>query len=144
MSNLPSQLDRGLSLATCICKPPFPSSLQRIRNILQYTRKEARRPAREYESDEPPGFWQPAAWLTCCAVLQMLPHIGGRREGDRKRGEHKMELRGVLTPWVLDRLCHVLEDAQQGQLQVSLLSTMLSSKATLTVVGSQVLQALLI
>lgn len=74
----------------------------------------------------------------------MLPHIGGRREGDRKRGEHKMELRGVLTPWVLDRLCHVLEDAQQGQLQVSLLSAMLSSKAVLTVVGSQVLPALLI
>ena len=30
-----------------------------------------------------------------------------------------MELKGVLPPWVLDRLYSVLEDAQGGQLQVS-------------------------
>ena len=54
-----------------------------------------------------------------------------------------MELRGVLTPWILDRLYHVLEDAQHGQLQVSVLSTMLFCKCRLAmVVGLQVLPAL--
>ena len=52
------------------------------------------------------------------ACLQMLPHMGSRRDGERKRGAHKIELRGVLPPWVLDRLCHVLAEAQQRQLQV--------------------------
>lgn len=49
---------------------------------------------------------------------QMLPHMGSRRDGERKRGGHKFELKGLLPPWVLDRLCHVLEEAQAGQLQV--------------------------
>ncbi|CAL5222421.1 g4783 [Coccomyxa viridis] len=53
-------------------------------------------------------------------VPHMLPHMGSRRDGERKRGAHKLELRGVLPPWVLDRLCHVLEEAQQSQLQVVL------------------------
>ena len=52
--------------------------------------------------------------------LQMLPHMGGRRDAERKRGAHKIELRGMLPPWVLDRLCHVLEEAQQSHLQVGL------------------------
>ena len=49
----------------------------------------------------------------------MLPHIGGRRDGERKRGAHKLELSGVLPPWVIDRLCNVLKEAQQSQLQVN-------------------------
>jgi hypothetical protein len=78
-------------------------------------------------------------------VLQMLPHVGACREGDRKKGEYKMELRGVLPPWILDRLCCVLEEAQQGQLQVSLLSlTLKIPMAVSPLAGSQVLPSLLI
>ena len=51
--------------------------------------------------------------------VQMLPHTGQRRDEECKRGAHRVELRGVLPPWVLDRLYGVLEDAQGGQLQVS-------------------------
>ena len=50
--------------------------------------------------------------------LQMLPHTGQRRDAECKRGAHRVELRGALPPWVLDRLYSVLEDAQGGQLQV--------------------------
>jgi hypothetical protein len=34
------------------------------------------------------------------------------------RGGHRMELRGLLPPWVLQRLCRVLADTQEGQFQV--------------------------
>ena len=48
----------------------------------------------------------------------MMPHTGQRRDAECKRGTHKVELSGILPPWVLDRLYSVLEDAQGGQLQV--------------------------
>lgn len=48
----------------------------------------------------------------------MLPHTGQRRDTECKRGAHRVELRGVLPPWVLDRLYGVLETAQGGELQV--------------------------
>ena len=54
------------------------------------------------------------------ACLLMLPHRSSHRDGEHKRGTHKVELRGLLPPWVLDRLCHVLEEAQQSQLQVKI------------------------
>ncbi len=50
--------------------------------------------------------------------VQMLPHTGQRRDTECKRGAHRVELRGVLPPWVLDRLYGVLETAQGGELQV--------------------------
>ena len=50
--------------------------------------------------------------------MQMMPHTGQRQDTERRRGAYRVELRGVLPPWVLDRLYAVLEDAQGGQLQV--------------------------
>ncbi len=56
------------------------------------------------------------------AVLQLLPPVevqqrdaAGTGSG---RGGHRMELRGLLPPWVLDRMCAVLQDSQEGQFQV--------------------------
>ena len=57
----------------------------------------------------------------------MLPCVEvEQREGARTaRNNHRMELRGVLPPWVLDRLYHALQDSQEGQFRVGL-STVIS------------------
>lgn len=56
------------------------------------------------------------------SAVQLLPTVevqsGAAASPSGGRGGHRMELQGLLPPWVLDRLCAVLQDSQQGQFQV--------------------------
>lgn len=49
--------------------------------------------------------------------MQLLPSVEmpQGRPGGPGRGGHRMEVGGPLPPWVLDRLCKVLQESQDGQ-----------------------------
>ena len=56
-------------------------------------------------------------------ALQLLPSVEVQQRDSTAsvsggRGGHRMELQGLLPPWVLDRLFTVLQDSQHGQFQV--------------------------
>lgn len=52
-------------------------------------------------------------------LLQLLPPVDVAGNVGCLYGRHRMQLRGLLPPWVLSRLCAVLADSQDGQFQAS-------------------------
>ena len=50
-------------------------------------------------------------------MLQLLPPVDVAGNAGCLYGRHRMQLRGLLPPWVLSRLCAVLADSQDGQFQ---------------------------
>ena len=51
--------------------------------------------------------------------MQLLPSVETQTApGAVGPGGHRMEVRGLLPPWVLDRLLAVLRDSQDGQYRV--------------------------
>ena len=58
--------------------------------------------------------------LGVCVCAQPLPvtHSAAAASG---KGGHKVEVRGVVPPWVLYRLCRALRDAHDSDFQVSTL-----------------------
>ena len=50
-------------------------------------------------------------------MLQLLPPVDVAGNAGCLYGRHRMQLKGLLPPWVLSRLCAVLADSQDGQFQ---------------------------
>ncbi len=52
-------------------------------------------------------------------LMQLLPSVERQTApGAAGPGGYRMEVRGLLPPWVLDRLLAVLRDSQDGQFKV--------------------------
>lgn len=54
---------------------------------------------------------------TLSGMLQLLLPVDVAGNAGCLYGRHRMQLKGLLPPWVLSRLCAVLADSQDGQFQ---------------------------